>query len=60
MMTPAGAVEAPMTARKVGQHVELDEEDARAGQTGVHLRQILILSLILAFAGIGLASLLTG
>ncbi|NWG53265.1 MAG: hypothetical protein HXY28_06055 [Hydrogenophilaceae bacterium] len=49
-----------MTARKVGGHVELDEEEARAGQTGVHLRQILILSLILALTGIGLASLLTG
>jgi hypothetical protein len=36
-----------MTAKHVGHHVELEEEEARAGQTGVHLRYILIFSTIL-------------
>jgi hypothetical protein len=40
-----------MTARKVDDHVELDEEEARAGQTGVHVRYILMISVALALAG---------
>jgi hypothetical protein len=46
-----------MTARKVGEHVELDQEEARAGRTGVHLRKIMTVSIILvvvAFAALGL------
>lgn len=46
-----------MTARKVGAHVELGEEDARAGQTGMHLRQILIVSMLLALAGLAMTVL---
>jgi len=47
-----------MTARKVGDHVELNEEEARAGRTGMHVRQIMIVSIVLvviAFAILGFA-----
>lgn len=44
-----------MTARRVEDHVELDEEEARSGQTGVHVRYILLFSVLLALAGMGLA-----
>ena len=40
-----------MTARKVADHVELDEEEARSGQTGVHVRYILAFSTLLVLAG---------
>ena len=46
-----------MTARKVGGHVELDEEEARAGQTGMHMRHILIFSTLLLMLGLGAAAL---
>ena len=46
-----------MTARKVGGHVELDEEEARAGQTGMHLRQILIVSTLLVLVGFAVVAL---
>lgn len=36
-----------MTARKVGDHVEIDKEDARAGRTGMHVRQIMTISIAL-------------
>ena len=42
-----------MTARKVGDHVEIDKEDVRAGQTGMHVRVILALSLLLVLVGFG-------
>jgi len=48
-----------MTARQVGDHVEIDEEDVRSGQTGVHLRYILILSTLLGIAGIGVVAFFT-
>ncbi len=48
-----------MTARKVGDHVEIDEEEARAGQTGVHLRYILIVSVLLVLAGLGAVAIFT-
>jgi hypothetical protein len=48
-----------MTAIKVEDHVELNEEEARSGQTGVHLRYILMASLLLALAGLGLVAVLT-
>jgi hypothetical protein len=47
-----------MTARKVGGHVELDEEEARAGQTGFHVRHIMVLSILLVLTGIGIAALI--
>lgn len=40
-----------MTARKVGDHVEINQEEARAGQTGKHVRQIMVISLVLVVAG---------
>lgn len=40
-----------MTARKVGEHVEIDQEDARAGQTGMHVRIIMGISIALVLAG---------
>lgn len=46
-----------MTARRVGDHVEIQEEEARAGQTGVHLRYILIVSTLLVALGFGAAAL---
>jgi hypothetical protein len=47
-----------MTARKVGGHIELDEEEARAGQTGLHVRHIMVLSILLVLTGIGIAALI--
>ena len=44
-------------ARKVGDHVEIEEDDARAGQTGNHVRYILVASVVLVvlgFAGVAL------
>lgn len=46
-----------MTARRVGGHVEVEEEEVRAGQTGVHVRYILIISTLLVAAGFGVAAL---
>jgi uncharacterized membrane protein len=40
-----------MTARKVGEHVEVEEEEARAGQTGLHVRYILIFGVALVVIG---------
>ena len=48
-----------MTARKVANHVEIDEVDARSGQTGVHVRYILVFSTLLVALGIGVAALLS-
>jgi hypothetical protein len=48
-----------MTAIKVEDHVELNGEDARSGQTGVHLRYILMASILLVMAGFGLVAVLT-
>jgi hypothetical protein len=47
-----------MVARKVGNHIEIDEEDARSGRTGMHVRHILALSMLLVALGMGLAALL--
>jgi hypothetical protein len=46
-------MEAPMTARKVGNHVEINAEEARSGQTGVHVRYILLCSTLLVTLGLG-------
>jgi hypothetical protein len=40
-----------MTARKVSEHVEVDEEEARAGQTGLHVRYILAIGTALVVIG---------
>jgi hypothetical protein len=48
-----------MTARKVGDHVEINEEDVRSGQTGVHLRYILLVSILLVVAAFGLVGVLS-
>jgi hypothetical protein len=48
-----------MTARKVGDHVEINEEDVRSGQTGVHLRYILLASILLVVAAFGLVGVLS-
>jgi hypothetical protein len=45
-----------MTARKVGDHVEVDEDEARAGQTGFHVRHIMAASLALVLIGFGLVA----
>ena len=50
-----------MTARKVGDHVEVEAEEARAGQTGMHVRIIMAVSILLVLVGFGVvASLLLG
>ena len=46
-----------MSARTVGDHVEVPAEEARAGQTGVHVRYILIFSTILVTVGFAVAAL---
>ena len=40
-----------MTARKVGEHVELDKDEARAGQTGDHVRYIMAIAIVLVVVG---------
>lgn len=47
-----------MTARNVGDHVEINEQDARSGQTGFHVRYILFTSILLAIAAFGIVALL--
>lgn len=46
-----------MTIRQVDGHVEITEEDARSGQTGVHVRYILIVSTALVMLGFGAVAL---
>jgi hypothetical protein len=48
-----------MTARKVDDHVEIDEEEARSGQTGVHVRYVLIISTVLVLAGFAAVAIFT-
>jgi hypothetical protein len=45
-----------MTARKVGDHVELQQDEARAGQTGFHVRHIMAVSIALVLVGFGLVA----
>jgi hypothetical protein len=52
-------METPMSARIVGAHVEVPEQEARSGQTGFHVRYILIFSTLLVAAGFGIAALFT-
>lgn len=49
-----------MTAQKIGDHVELDKEEARAGQTGTGVRIVLVASTLLVLAGFALVALLHG
>jgi hypothetical protein len=49
-----------MTAQKVGDHVELDKEEARAGQSGVGVRFVLALSTLLVVVGFALVALFQG
>lgn len=49
-----------MTAQKVGDHVEINEEEVRSGQTGVHLRYILIVSTLMVVAAFGLVAVFSG
>ncbi len=46
-----------MTAHKVGEHVELDKDEARAGQSGTGVRIMLIVSTLLVLLGFGLVAL---
>jgi len=46
-----------MTARKVGDHVEVGKEEARAGQTGVGLRYVLVFGIALVVIGFGAVAL---
>jgi hypothetical protein len=40
-----------MTARKVGDHVETSADEARAGETGHHVRYILAAGVVLVVIG---------
>jgi hypothetical protein len=42
-----------MTARKVGGHIEVDTDEARAGQSGVGVRFVLVISTLLVLIGFG-------
>jgi hypothetical protein len=46
-----------MTARKVGDHVEVDQDEARSGETGHHVRYIMAASLVLVILGFGALAL---
>jgi hypothetical protein len=38
-------------SRKVGDHIEIEQEEARAGQTGNHVRYIMAASIVLVLIG---------
>ena len=40
-------------SRKVGDHIEIEQEEARAGQTGNHVRYILAIGVLLVVIGFG-------
>jgi hypothetical protein len=46
-----------MTARKVGDHVETTAEEARAGETGHHVRYILAAGVALVIIGFAVVAL---
>ena len=48
MLCLRGQEESLMTAHKVDNHIEIEEDDVRAGQTGMHVRYILMISVVLA------------
>lgn len=45
-----------MTAHNVGDHVEVEEEEVRAGQTGTGLRYVLAAGVILVVMGFAVAA----
>jgi hypothetical protein len=47
-----------MTERIVGGHIELDEE-ARSGQTALHIRYVLLFSTLLALIDLVMAAIFT-
>jgi hypothetical protein len=49
-----------MTAHKVGEHIELDKDEARAGQSGVGVRIVLMISTLLVLIGFALVALFQG
>ena len=44
-------------SRKVGDHIEIDQEEARAGQTGNHVRDILAAGVALVVIGFAAVAL---
>lgn len=46
-----------MTAKKVGEHVEVEAEEARAGQTGLGMRYVLGFGVLLVIIGFGAVAL---
>jgi hypothetical protein len=46
-----------MSARKVGEHVEIPQDDARGGETGHHVRYILAAAMVLVVLGFGAVAL---
>jgi hypothetical protein len=44
-------------SRKVGDHVEMNQEEARAGETGHHVRYILAFGVVLVVLGFAAISL---
>jgi len=59
-LTASGARRSLMTARKVGDHVELDKDEARAGQSGTGVRLVLIISTVLVLVGFAFVALFHG
>jgi hypothetical protein len=45
-----------MSGRKVGDHVEMNEEEARAGQTGNGVRYVLAVGIVLVVIGFALVA----
>lgn len=45
-----------MPAHKVGNHIEVEEEEVRAGQTGVGMRYVLVSGVILVVLGFTFAA----
>ena len=45
-----------MTAHQVRDHVEIEEEDVRAGQTGLGMRYVLAAGVILVVVGFAFAA----
>jgi hypothetical protein len=46
-----------MTAKKVGDHIEVEEEEVRAGQTGLGMRYVLgfgVLLVVIGFAAVAM------
>lgn len=45
-----------MSGRKIGDHVEMNEEEARAGQTGNGVRYVLAAGIVLVVIGFALVA----